>query len=131
MRNHCLDLCYYQCNKELHPERLVYYFLVRFYQFVKEEDLFSLNWTNPGKMLYLVVCATVIEKKQIFASNKKLIESSLAETLTQDQEKQFYNDQQEKSPKFNKQENNEYKSTSIGEIFERNRQREISYFRAT
>ena len=82
-------------------------------------------------MLYLVVCATVIERKQIFESKKKLIESSLAETLTQDQEKQFYNDQQEKSPKFNKQENNEYKNTSIGEIFERNRQREISYFRAT
>ena len=107
MRNHCLDLRYYQCNKELHPERLVSYFLVRFYQFVKEEDLFSLNWTNPGKMLYLVVCAIVIGKKQIFESNKKLIEGSLAEILTQDQEKQFYNDQQEKSLKFNKQENNE------------------------
>ena len=42
-------------------------------------------------MLDPVVFATVNKKKQIFEPNNELIDNSLAEMLTQDQEKQFYN----------------------------------------
>ena len=65
-------------------------------------------------MLDPVVFATVNKKKQIFEPNNELIDNSLAEMLTQDQEKQFYNWEQEKSPEFNEQQNNKNGSSSIG-----------------
>ena len=82
---------------------------------MKDKDLLSSNWTNSGKMLDPAVFATVNGNKQIFVLNNELInDNSLAEMLTQDKEKQFYNWEQEKSLELNEQQNNKNGSSPIG-----------------
>ena len=126
-RNQRLVLPYYKPNRNLHSGKFAYHLLLLFYPFAKKEDLFPKSWTYLGKLLDPMVCATVNENKQVFEPNSGLVDTLLAEISTPEQEKHFYQDEQQESSEVNEYKNTGEESAFIGQINEINRQPEINY----
>ena len=68
-RNHSLILRYYKPNKNLLPEKFSYHLMLLFYQFVRDEGLFSKNKTYLGKLQGPMVCVIVTENNKMFEPN--------------------------------------------------------------
>ena len=108
----------------MYPEKFACHVLLLFYPFIKENYLFSTDWTYSIKLLETAVSVTVNQNRQIFEPNSELIYSLLLEISKQDQEEHLYDDRQEHDNQ--EIESSEHKSSpcSIGQS---HRQPDISY----
>ena len=108
----------------MYPEKFACHVLLLFYPFIKENYLFSTDWTYSIKLLETAVSVTVNQNRQIFEPNSELIYSLLLEISKQDQEEHLYDDRQEHDNQ--EIESSEHKS-SPGSIGQSHRQPDISY----
>ena len=123
-RKQKLVLRYYKTNRQLHSEKFAYNFLLLFYPFINETDLFSKDGSYSSKLLDPVVSATVNQNRQVFEPNSELIDSLLLEISKQDQEEHLYDDRQEHDNQ--EIESSEHESSS-GLIGQSRKQPDISY----
>ena len=108
----------------MYPEKFACHVLLLFYPFIKENYLFSTDWTYSIKLLETAVSVTVNQNRQIFEPNSELIDSLLLEISKQDQEEHLYDDRQEHDNQ--ETESSEHEGSS-GSIDQSHRQPDISY----
>ena len=113
-RKQKLVLRYYKTNRQLYSEKFAYNFLLLFYPFINETDLFSKDGSYSSKLLDPVVSATVNQNRQVFEPNSELIDSLLLEISKQDQEEHLYDDMEEHDNHETESSEQESLSGSIG-----------------